>query len=198
MRSGGTGRCTRAHALMSGLCRHNTRHLLFICFLLRWSAASVLLRWSSIFSLSSGLHPDELLHQGLGLLTPPDYLQPDAPRFLIRIRPAPESPPRIPLSRSPKSGGGVPECIVTLTGCAAPASVCGDVPEEDSHATPLLHLCKNRLPPTLLSLRQNPLFSRRFQHFLTLRDKYTCRIVDARKAIASYARQPLLLRKQPH
>jgi hypothetical protein len=71
-------------------------------------------------------------------------------------------------------------------------------PCKGSRATPLLHVCKNCLPPILFFLRQNSLFSRRFQPFLTLGDKYTCRIVDARKAIASYARQPLLLRKQPH
>ena len=78
---------------------------------------------------------------------------------------------------------------------------CGDRTDGQRgiHVQPLLlHVCKNLLPPTLLFLGQNPLFSRRFQHFLTLGDKYTCRIVHARKAIASYARQPLLLRKQPH
>ena len=90
-----------------------------------------------LFSLSSGLHPHKLLHQGLGLLTPPDYLQPDTLRFLIRIRPAPEAPPRIPRCRSPEPGG-VPECIVTLTGCATPA--CGDVPD-GMHVQPRFCTC---------------------------------------------------------
>ena len=76
-----------------------------------------------------------------------------------------------------------------------------------AHAEPSLRgfMCNpafarvQKLPSSDLAFPQTkfPVFTP-FPALLTLRDKYTCRIVHARKAIVSYARQPLLLRKQPH
>jgi hypothetical protein len=103
----------------------------------------------------------------------------------------------------PESRGTSSQCGIPSTHLRIPASAAARQVPPDACAPPppcalLLRGVSVLLPPTLLSLRQNSLFSRRFQHFLTLGDKYTCRIVHARKAIASYARQPLLLQKQPH
>ena len=82
MRSGGTGRCPRAHALMSGLCRHNTRHLIFICFLLRWRAAAVVLRLFLVFRVTSS----RTSASGVESAVLPRVVKPDVPCFLIRIR----------------------------------------------------------------------------------------------------------------